>query len=290
MGHYRSRRSPEAPQALQLVRDVVDGVRYGLAGMVRSEDSAYRMVYTSSKKKVYSSSVLKYHVGGTEGQMWTNLRSWTDDRVDVIDFGSKHDKKKRDKHKAHRSHHHHTHHHHYDHHHHHHRHHRHRHHDVERELDDIARDFDSAISISSPRPSLTPPPSSIPSQPPPPPIDQSDFPDLPPAYSKLSSRPGSVVFGSGEAPHKGETRRRQAYPDDKLSPQYGPSHRSRRGTEAREMEYRRNQPVVSVPDDKERRWQRDMTKEADASYMIPEAGVGSHPKRCSYLRRVYELD
>ncbi|RYO78625.1 hypothetical protein DL766_008040 [Monosporascus sp. MC13-8B] len=107
---------------------------------------------------------------------------------------------------------------------------------------------------------------------------------------QLSSRPGSVVLANGEVPYKEETGKRQAYPDGELTSQYGSSHRSMRDVDAREMGYRHEQPVFYVPDDKGRRWELDMAKEADAPYMIPKAGVGTHPKRCPYHGRVYELD
>ncbi|RYP24186.1 hypothetical protein DL765_000681 [Monosporascus sp. GIB2] len=139
-------------------------------------------------------------------------------------------------------------------------------------------------------PSPAPPPSSVPPQPSPPRINQSDFQDLPPAYSQLSSRPGSVVLRNGEVPYKEETGKRQAYSDDELTSQDGSSHRSMRNIDVREMGCRRKQPLFYLTDDKGRRWERDMTKEADAPYMIPEAGTGAHPKRCPYRGRVYELD
>ncbi|KXJ93914.1 hypothetical protein Micbo1qcDRAFT_172796 [Microdochium bolleyi] len=54
--------------------------------------------FGSQRRVVCSPSVLRHKIKGAKGTMWTNLGSWTDGRVDAIDFGSKGRKRNKDKH------------------------------------------------------------------------------------------------------------------------------------------------------------------------------------------------
>lgn len=308
MGHYRSRQSSGSSHAVQLLKEASDAIRYSVADTIYPKEPKGRTSYTSSRKKMYSPDVLKYRVHGAEGQVWTNLSSWTDGKVDAIDFGGRHRKEKKEKHQTHRSDyrhrsysrhrhshsHHHSHHHHHRHHHHHHhhqyQHHHHHHHyqHVDKDLDDISRNFDRAISISTPRPPPPPTPSLSASRTLAPSIDHGEIPDLPPAYSQLSSRPGSVLFRTRGVPYR-EATVYDVSPEDKPTPEYESFYTSTGDREVMDdMKCVRKLPVFFVPDDKVREW--DWAKDEDTSYLIPEASVGTNLKQCPYLRQIHSPD
>lgn len=319
MGHHRSRQSSSGSyHAIQLLREARDAVRYSVADTIYPRDSKGRKSHASSRKKVYSPDVLKYHVHGAEGQIWTNLGSWTEGRVDAIDFGGKPRKEKREKHPAHRSdyrhrscscyyhshshHHYHSHHHHHHHHYHHHQNQIHRDHQrADRELDDMSRRFDH-VSISTTQRTPPPPPSLSATHPPAPSIEKwEDLPDLPPAYSQLSSLPGSsVVFGNRNLPYRDDAPVYEVlYPEDKPAAAYEPSYTYAPRTGGlgvmADMKCRRKLPVFFIPDDDKdaqgrgKGWAAEENGEKNDPYLVPEASVETNLKQCPYLRQRHGL-
>ena len=202
--HVVSRSSSSSSYTFQFVGGAADAFRYSV-----------RESRTTSRK-VYSADVLKHRVRGAEGQVWTNLASWTDGRVDAVDFGRSRRARRKDAGQKqcaayrgrdghwHNHHHQHTHTHH--HHHHYEDHRRPRHVDDEHrypddeDLDGVTARLSRSLHIGSsppstratssrsrPRPRLRSP---SPSRSLFPPVQQKDDPDPPPPYSQLSERPG----------------------------------------------------------------------------------------------------
>ncbi|KAK7756571.1 hypothetical protein SLS62_001408 [Diatrype stigma] len=275
MGHHRSRQSSSGSyHAVQLLREARDAVRYSITDTIYHRDSKGRKSLASSKK-VYSPDVLKYHVHGAEGQIWTNLGSWTEGRVDAIDFGSKPRKERKEKNSTHR------------------------------DLDDISRRFDRAVSISTTPRTPPPPPSLSATHPPVPSTEQwEDLPDLPPAYSQLSNLPDSgVVFGNRNLAYRdGAPVYEVVYPEDNKpaaayeSSSYTYTPRTGGLGMMADMKCRRKLPVFFVPDDdkemQERgqgNWAAAEDSEKNDPYLVPEASVETNIKQCPYLRQRHGL-
>ena len=213
MGHYYSYKAKQvvsrssSSHTVQFLGGAADAFRYSL-----QESRASSISSSSISRKVHSADVLKHRVRGAEGQVWTNLASWTGGRVDAIDFGgrSKHAKQRhhssssrRHQHKNHNSHRH-SHHHHHSHHH----THTHHHHGLhDEDLDDVTARFDRSVRIASSSPATrvsSPSPQRRPSsQPrshprprprsPSPPVNEAEYLDPPPPYSQLSGRPSGGI-------------------------------------------------------------------------------------------------